>query len=154
MKPIRTAARAFIVEEGRLLVIAMRDERGLFYILPGGGQLHGETLKTSLKREVFEETGAQVDVGELLYVREYIGRNHTFARRHRHFHQLEVVFRCKLAGKGVRPGVGEGADKRQVGIDWLDLAAIHRYRFYPEVLKSYVKDGQVHVDPIYMGDIN
>jgi hypothetical protein len=35
---VRTAARAVVVRDGRLLAITMRDNEGDFYILPGGGQ--------------------------------------------------------------------------------------------------------------------
>ena len=73
MQSIRTASRALIIKDCKLLTIQMRDSSGIFYILPGGGQQHGETLKESLVRECKEEIGALVTVGELLYIREYIG---------------------------------------------------------------------------------
>ena len=68
MRPIRTAARALIILNGKLLAIKMRDRSGIFYILPGGGQRHGETLREGLMRECLEEIGTDVKVGELLYV--------------------------------------------------------------------------------------
>ena len=74
----------------------MRDRSGIFYLLPGGGQNHGETLKEGLQRECLEEIGTEVEIGELLYVREYIGKNHQFRNAHRAFHQVENVFRCTL----------------------------------------------------------
>lgn len=39
---------------------------------PGGGMNYGETVKTCLKREFKEEVGLDVEVGELLFVNEYL----------------------------------------------------------------------------------
>ena len=106
----------------------MRDRSGVFYILPGGGQNHGETLKEGLKRECLEEIGTEVEVGELLYVREYIGKNHEFRQAHRAFHQVENVFRCVLPDPD-SIGPGTELDKKQVGIEW--LPRYESYNNYP-----------------------
>ena len=76
---VRTAARALIVRDGKLLTTLMHDGNGDFYILPGGGQRHGEALAHTVARECREELGVEVEVGALAYVRDYIGRNHDFA---------------------------------------------------------------------------
>ena len=118
MRPIRTAARALIIHEDKLLAIKMRDQSGIFYILPGGGQRHGETLKQGLERECLEEIGTRVEVGELLYVREYIGRNHEFRHAHRAFHQLETVFRCTPPRSGGHRS-RQRARQKQIGVEWI-----------------------------------
>ena len=150
---IRTAARAVIVRDGRLLTVVLRDREGDFYVLPGGGQTHGETLAETVYRECLEEIGAPVEVGPLLYIREYVGANHGFANRHRHFHQVEAVFRCELRGE---PDAGRGSahDNRQVGLAWVPLADIGRFRIFPNVLKDLVKDGDLVSPRVYLGDIN
>ena len=153
---VRSAARALIVRDGRLLAIAMRDRDGLFYILPGGGQNHGETLADTLIRECREEIGAEIHVGPLLYVREYIGKNHAFAARHKGFHQIEMVFRCQLTQENqtLPARGGSGKDKRQVGVEWLDLSSFDNVRFYPEILKRFVKGSNIEVSTLYLGAIN
>ncbi len=150
---VRTAARAVVVREGQLLAITMRDREGLFYILPGGGQRHGETLASTLRRETLEEIGVALEPGPVLYVREYIGKNHTFAEAHRHFHQVEVVFRCALPA-GAEPEAGAGRDNRQVGVEWLELAKLEDYRFFPSFLKKCVRAGDLVVEQMYWGDLN
>lgn len=150
---VRTAARAVVVRDGRLLAITMRDREGDFYILPGGGQLHGEALTDTLRRETLEEIGVALEPGPLLYVREYIGKNHGFADEHRNFHQVEIVFRCE-APVGGPLTAGEGKDRRQVGVAWLDLAKFPTYRFFPAFLKKCVRKGDLIVEPVYWGDLN
>ncbi|NQY31790.1 MAG: NUDIX domain-containing protein [Coraliomargarita sp.] len=153
MRPIRTAARALIIREGKLLAIKMRDQSGIFYILPGGGQRHSETLKQCLERECLEEIGTEVEVGELLYVREYIGKNHEFRNAHSAFHQLESVFRCTLPNPD---GMGPGSehDKKQIGVEWIPLNDLKNRRFLPEVIKQYFSDTDFTPDSNYLGDVN
>ncbi|MDI6739140.1 MAG: NUDIX domain-containing protein [Candidatus Edwardsbacteria bacterium] len=73
MKLIRNSAKAVIINDCKLLVLEMRDEDGPWYALPGGGQQPGETLHAALVRECREEANAAVTIGELLFIREYIG---------------------------------------------------------------------------------
>jgi ADP-ribose pyrophosphatase YjhB (NUDIX family) len=153
MRHIRTAARALIILDQKVLAIKMRDRSGVFYILPGGGQRHGETLREGLRRECLEEIGTEVEVGELLYVREYIGRNHEFHRSHHAFHQVENVFSCSLPDPG---GIGPGSehDKKQVGVEWIPLADLPNRRFLPEVIKPFFKEGGFVTTTQYLGDVN
>ena len=153
MRHIRTAARALIIHEQKLLAIKMRDRSGIFYLLPGGGQNHGETLKEGLQRECLEEIGTEVEIGELLYVREYIGKNHQFRNAHRAFHQVENVFRCTLP----RPeeiGPGSELDKKQVGIEWLPLKELPNIRLLPEVIKPYFTETGFIPGTNYIGVAN
>lgn len=152
--PVRTAARAVIVRNGALLVVTLRDASGPFYILPGGGQKHGEALCDTVRRECREELGIAVDVGRMLYVREYIGKNHAFRSRHRAFHQVEIVFECKIADDA-NIGHGSEEDKRQVGYTWLPLAQLSEARLLPSVFKNFLRDdGSLAFPFAYLGDIN
>lgn len=154
MKFVRSAVRALILRDGRLLTIQMRRGKGdIFYILPGGGQLHGETMPESLRRECLEEIGLEPVVGQVAYVREYIGRHHSFAQAHKDFHQIEVVFRCSLPD-GQEPSDGHETDKHQIGIRWLTLDELERVDFYPAKLKEFIRETDIRPDALYLGDIN
>ncbi len=161
IRRVRNAARALIIREEKLLAVKLdnggryelRDGGDFVYILPGGGQRGGEVLTESLRRECREEIGADIEVAEMLLVREYIGRNHSFSRAHRSFHQVEVIFRCRLPHpEQVRSG--GIPDKRQAGIEWLGLDQLNGLPFYPEALKPYFKDGGFHPPATYLGDVN
>ena len=152
MKPIRVAPKAVIVNDGRLLAVKNADGEGFWYILPGGGQEPGETLEDALRRECREEAGVDVEVRELLYVRDYIGRNHEFASHDGDTHQLELMFACVIPS-GQTPGMGSSPDGNQVGIAWLELHALDRYRLYPKILKKLLT-APPPADAAYLGDVN
>ncbi len=64
----RASGRAVILRDGHLLL--MRYKGGEYYNFPGGAVEAGETLAECAKREVLEETGLTVDVGEALFTLE------------------------------------------------------------------------------------
>jgi 8-oxo-dGTP diphosphatase len=91
-------AQVLIERDGKVLVVhtvgpdqSKIDRWGL----PGGGREPGETLVQAAAREVREETGLVVDVGELLAVGEVLSDTH----------DLLFVFRGHSSGE---PRVQEG----------------------------------------------
>lgn len=146
------AVKAVIVRDGRLLVTANADPEGTFYLLPGGGQEPGETLPVALLRECREEVNVDVEVHELLLVRDYISRNHEFADE-ADVHQLELMFRCTIADDAV-PCSGVVPDAWQTGVDWLELARLDEYRLYPKVLCQLLRSIESVSENVYIGDVN
>ena len=150
---VRTAARAVILRDGELLVVRIRTQEGEFLVLPGGGQDHGETLTETVRREVLEELGLEVRPLKMVYVREYVGRNHAMHRIHGHFHQVEAVFHCECADFAPI-GAGREKDRRQVGYEWLPLAKLADFPLSPrgldEVLARFLRDGAA----TYLGDVH
>ena len=55
--PPRISVKALIIEAGRILLPMHRDDDGIYFILPGGGQEWGETAVAALERECREELG-------------------------------------------------------------------------------------------------
>lgn len=149
MYPVRNSVKAIIVEEGRLLCIRKRDVLGAYYILPGGGQEKDETFLQALGRECLEELGAEVRVGKLRHIREYIGKNHEFAPGDT-AHQVEFMFECQLVA---RPDLALATqlDEGQDGLEWVELRPTGNPRVYPKVLVERLATGYAE---LYWGDIN
>ncbi|MFN6951682.1 MAG: NUDIX domain-containing protein [Albidovulum sp.] len=108
----RLAARAIIVEAGRLLLVnAYPGNRSDLWCAPGGGAEPGVSLPDNLRREVHEECGLDIAVGTLALVNEF----HDPASG---FHQVELFFRCSVTRGNLDPA-------------WRDPASIvHSCRFF------------------------
>jgi len=109
----RVSAKAVIIRDDKLLVIVKRDNQGDYFLLPGGGQDMFESLHATLRRECLEEIAAEVEPGDLLFVRDYIARNHEFAAEEPETHQLDLMFACTVPAD-YEPGVGHVHRLREV----------------------------------------
>jgi len=149
---VRTAAKALIQRNGRLLLLHCRDGSGDWYSLPGGGQEEGESLLETLRRECREEIGAEVEVLGLRFVRDHIAANHTFTYLQEAAHQVEHLFECRVADD-YRPANGPGADAAQVDVVWLDATALAEARVYPGPVRAWLDPVARAALPTYWGDV-
>jgi 8-oxo-dGTP diphosphatase len=153
MRPIRNSAKAIILKDNKVLAIKLRDEEGFWYTLPGGGQEPGESLHQALRRECLEEVNAELEIMDLRFVRDYIGKNHEFADHDGDAHAVEFMFECRLRdGSDVRSG--SLPDTGQLAVEWLDLAELDNYRLYPLALRPLIARNEEAGLPVYLGDIN
>lgn len=153
MSQIRNSAKAIILRNGKLLTMKGIDNKGNYYLLPGGGQGFGETLQQALIRECKEEVNVDVKVGELKFVRDYIATHHEFAFIENDVHQVEFMFVCELAGDA-DIGVGTIPDADQIGVEWLEIDELMEYRLYPMAIREKIMNLEKEEQPVYLGDIN
>ena len=92
-RPVRVAARALIVIDGRLLLVnAYPGFRKQLWCVPGGGAVPGEPLTATLRREVWEETGLDIHPGALAGVSE-------FHEPQEGLHQVDLFFHAGTDGR-------------------------------------------------------
>jgi len=155
MITIRNSIKAIIIEDNAMLFMEGQDQDTgeIYYILPGGGQNGGETFVETAKRECLEELGAEVHVGELRLIREYIAKNHKEpGHRWYHIHQIEYMFFCTLKTP-VDMSKAEG-DEEQTGYKWISFADFESANIYPRILRSVFDDKGEITSPVYLGDVN
>jgi ADP-ribose pyrophosphatase YjhB (NUDIX family) len=153
MKRIRCSAKAIIIRGSKILMTKNIDPWGYWYLLPGGGQKHGETLIRALKRECREEASINLKAGELVLIREYIGCHHEFKKYDKDAHQIEFMFLCRIIGTA-RAKKGKMPDGYQKGVAWLDIRKLYKYRIYPKILKEIIPQIRKKKFPVYLGDVN
>lgn len=148
----RNSAKAIIMDNKRLLTIKLQENNETYFILPGGGQEPGENLHETLKRECREEAGAEVTIGDIIFVREYIGKNHELSKKHGGYHQTEFMFLTKVVQFNYAKSTL--LDQGQIGLEWIPIAELMKYNFYPKGLRehiiNYVEKGKTKV---YVGDM-
>lgn len=105
MKP-EVGVGAIIADRGRILLVQRGHppEAGTWSV-PGGHLAFGEALAAGVMREVEEETGLRVEIGDLLFVAEVVGPRHHF---------VILDYGARVIGGELRPG----SDAR--GADWAD----------------------------------
>jgi ADP-ribose pyrophosphatase YjhB (NUDIX family) len=152
MGAIRNSAKAVILHEGRVLLTRNSDHWGDFYLFPGGGQEFGEVLRDAVIRECMEEIGAEVTVGDLLHIREYIGKNHEFAEWDAGVHQVEFYFECRPKDPDADTSHGVNPDSYQTGVEWVELERLDQIRLYPKTVGEVLRN-KTDAER-YLGDVN
>lgn len=138
----RLAARAVILHRGRLLLVNAWKGRDHLWCVPGGGAVAHASLHENLIREVFEETGLTIAVGEPCLVNEFHDPDGPF-------HQVDVYFRCRLVA-----GDPDGAWTDPEGIvshrRWVTRAEMAALRFKPDSLPAvaWAEPGAILYDPL------
>lgn len=143
MKP-RLAVRALILHEDRLLLVnAYPGARLGLWCAPGGGCEAGQSLPHNLAREVHEETGLTITVGEPALVNE-------FHDPETGFHQVDLFFRCTLADADLDDSWTdpEGVVTKRRFFSRVELAS-GKYRFKPDSLPDAAwGTGAAQYDPL------
>jgi 8-oxo-dGTP diphosphatase len=151
---IRSSVQAVVIKDKKILCVKKYAYNKIMYILPGGGQNHGETLKQAVVRECLEETGIHVEAQDLLYVQEYIGKNHEHATWDSHIHVVVHLFACTIIDESSF-GKSTKTDPEQIGIEWLPLEELSNYDFYPKAMIPYLIQYGIYNqrNPVYVGDM-
>lgn len=139
----RLAVRALILDDrSRLLLVnAYPGGQSDLWCAPGGGVEIGSALTDNLIREVWEETGLSITVGDPCLVNE-------FHDPPRGFHQVDIYFRCRIAAGVLSPGwrdpEGVVSDRQFFSRD-----ALAGLRFKPDSLPDAAwGDGGILYDPL------
>lgn len=123
-----------LVRCGKLLV--QRDRHGSEYALPGGHVRIGETTAEGLVREFREETGADIQVGRLLWTEEcFWSWNGTQA------HNIAFYYLVELADGQLIPDTGDFVphrDNEKVVIGWLPIDKLSDVTIYPEFIREQI----------------
>ncbi len=149
--PVRTQARALIVHADQIALVRVQRNGLERWVLPGGGQDHGETLIETARRECLEELGLIIEVGPLCLVREFVPTNHAPDRAPFTAHCIDFVFRCTVVGS---PTFGHASQPDDEAIEsrWVYVAQAQQLPLYPECLTLWLPrlltEDRVH----YVGD--
>lgn len=125
-RPVLAVSVALWAGSRVLLVRRARAPLAALWSFPGGVVEIGERLKEAAAREVREETGLEVEIGEAIERAEVIRRD-ADGRVERHY--VIVVFAGRRISGEERPG--DDAD----AVRWVDMSDLRHYELTPDTAR-------------------
>ncbi|WP_416838630.1 NUDIX domain-containing protein [Haloferax sp. DFSO52] len=152
MTGARISARALVVDDDHLLTVQYGDGDENWYLTPGGRQELGEPLSETVRREVSEETGYDVAVESLAFVRDFVPSNHVEDGSD-DAHRVDHFFWCELVDD--EPTAPTIEDSKQVGVEWLSVDELDESWFFPRELVGPLHEQVTrgNREARYVGDI-
>ncbi|WP_036816853.1 NUDIX domain-containing protein [Photobacterium sanctipauli] len=145
MKP-RLSIRAVIYHDDTILLCKHQDERGFWYITPGGGVEHGETLEEAFHRELKEELGAKATMGDVICIRDLISDRAPTPYLPDNFHQVEIFVSATEVEFYEK---ASNLDPDQIGYEWVPVDKLNDILFFPRELADHFKQQQFKT--VYQG---
>lgn len=131
----RIRAAALITQgESILLVQHVHPQTGFeWWVPPGGGAESGDaSIFECARREVFEESGLQVDLSHIVYVREFFDQENE--TRNLELFLASSSFSGELTIRNVQ---GSGPDEHFIrNVRWVPKHDLNSMVVYPEVLRD------------------
>jgi 8-oxo-dGTP diphosphatase len=99
----RISVRGIVLHDGKLLCVRLKPYKNSlrrdnsYWCLPGGGLNEGESVLAGIEREMVEETGVKPDVGNLLYVQQFVYGKEEFLEFFFHIKNDEDYLHIDLA---------------------------------------------------------
>jgi acetyl-CoA carboxylase carboxyl transferase subunit beta len=116
---------AVIVDAGRILLVRRRaGAYAGYWAVPGGKQRFAESMRAAVAREVLEETGLVVDVGDVVWAGDAMDEADPPV-----WHFAIVDFAATVVGGELE--AGDDAD----AVEWVPLYDLGSYRLTPTMVE-------------------
>ena len=131
---IHVLSRSVITDQDHILLCRTLDLPISFYFLPGGHVEHGESVETSLIRELMEETGAHCKIKRFLGCLEY-----SFEPGHSsicHNHEYNFIFEAESESLKIEKQIPQL--ETHIELIWVPLHQLSEIDFRAEPLRELV----------------
>jgi len=132
---MNSRVRAIIISQNKIFLIKRIKPNETYWVFPGGGVEQGETRQDALTREIKEELGLDIKIGNLFL--ERISDKPGMEQHKEYFFIAEVVGGELGTGKGPEYELNsnyEGSHK----LEWVDIADLSKIDLKPVKVKDLV----------------
>jgi len=141
---LNVRAAGIIIHNNKILT--HRNVNDDHYALIGGRIQVGEDSETTLKREIMEEMGKEINITG------YASTIENFFEIHgEKYHEIMFVYMAEFLNKEdqkIENTIQNIEGKEYLKYEWLDLEKIEKYPLKPEIIKQVLKDGKFPVHKI------
>lgn len=132
----RVAAYGLVQRGGRVLLVQLTERTPSpgSWSLPGGGIDHGEHPVDAVIRELYEETGLQGRVLDLLDVDSHFREHYLDQEVLERYHAVRIFYRVAVDADG--PLMVVDADGSSDSPTWFDLDDLSRLRLTPVAIRG------------------
>jgi len=142
---MRVRAAAILIHEDKILLTEFCG--GQYYNFTGGGIEENETAKQAVAREVMEEAGFAVEVGELVFTLEYEPKSCAYFYGNNP--GISLFFRCYLYTSipprvPSRPDISPDDPSLTAVAKWIPISELDQINIVPKIynsLMNYIKTG-------------
>ena len=131
-------AAGFIIHNNKVLL--HRNINSDHYALLGGRVEIGERSDNTVKREILEETGKEVEItGYIATIENF------FEMQERKYHEILFVHKAELKNENdklLEETIKNIEGKDYLQYEWIDLDKIENYPVRPEIIKKMLKEGK------------
>lgn len=141
---LNVRAAAIITHNNKVLL--HKDSNEGFYALLGGRVALGEDSIQTIKREILEEMGKEIEVTEYIATIENF-----FPWNGGRTHEIQFVYRAEFTDendKKLQETIKNEEDNNNIQYEWLDLNNLDEYPIKPKVAKEILKESKYPVHKI------
>lgn len=138
-------AAGIIIHNGKIL--AHRNVNNNHYALVGGRVAIGEDSALTVKREIKEELGKDVEItGYVATIENF------FEMKNSKYHEILFIYKAEFIDeedKKIEYTLKNIEGKEYLQYEWLDIEKIDEYPILPKVVKNIIKENKFPVHQIY-----
>lgn len=137
-----------LIKDDKILLVKSTYDSETFWVTPGGGLEFEESMENCAIREVKEETGLDIRVEKLLYLRECIPNN-------KKDHVVDLIFQGNVIGGELITGVDPDKEETVIkSVEFIPLDKMNELKIFPKCLPDLIlqdKDNNFKDCPKYLG---
>lgn len=138
-------ATAIIIHNNKILV--HNDKNFDHYALVGGRVILGENSAETIKRELLEETGKEIEITGYISTIENF-----FEANNKKYHEIMFVYQTEFKNsedKKIETRIKNIEGEDHVTYDWISLDNLDKENLKPDIVKDIIKEKVFPVHKIY-----